>query len=46
MLARANGQFVVVQSANDPKTVNVVAIYNFKAAAVAAMLACAKERVK
>ena len=46
MVARANTQFVVVQSANDPKLVNDVAIYNFKPAAIPALLACAKERVK
>lgn len=46
MVARANTQFVVVQSAADPKTVNYVAIYNFKAATIPALLACAKERIK
>jgi len=46
MVARANMQFVVVQSMADPKSVNYVAIYKFKAAAVPALLACAKERVK
>jgi hypothetical protein len=46
MVARANTQYVVVQSANDPKTVDYVAIYNFKPAAIPALLACAKERVK
>lgn len=46
MVASANGQFVVVQSAASPKAVNYVAIYNFKLAAIAPLLACAKERVK
>jgi hypothetical protein len=46
MVARANTQFVVVQSAANPKSVNYVAIYNFKAAAIPALLACAKDRVK
>jgi hypothetical protein len=46
MVARANTQFVVVQSANDPKIINYVAIYNFKPAAIPALLACAKDRVK
>ena len=46
MVARANTQFVVVQSVADPKNVNYVAIYNFKAAAIPALLACAKDRVK
>jgi hypothetical protein len=46
MAARANTQFVVVQSLADPKRVNYVAIYNFKAAATPALMACAKDRVK
>lgn len=46
MVARANTQFVVVQSVADPKNVNYVAIYNFKAATIPALLACAKDRVK
>ena len=45
MVARANTQFVVVQSIADPKSVNYVAIYNFKAAAIPALMACAKDRV-
>ena len=46
MVARANTQFVVVQSVANPKSVNYVAIYNFKAATIPALLACAKDRVK
>jgi hypothetical protein len=46
MVASANGQFVVVQSGTDPKVVNYTAIYGFKSAAIAPLLACAKERVK
>jgi hypothetical protein len=46
MVARANTQFVVVQSVTNPKSVNYVAIYNFKAATISALLACAKDRVK
>ena len=46
MVARANLQIVVVQSVASPKTVNYVAIYHFKPAAIAPLLACAKERVK
>lgn len=46
MVARANDQFVIVQSAVDPKVVNYTAIYSFKSAAIAPLLACAKERVK
>ena len=46
MVARAHMQFVVVQSVADPKNVNYVAIYKFKAAAIPALLACAKDRVK
>lgn len=46
MVARAKIQFVVVQSVAAPKTVNYVAIYNFKPTAIAPLLACAKERAK
>lgn len=46
MVARANLQIVVVQSAANPKVANYVAIYHFKPATIAPLLACAKERVK
>lgn len=46
MVARAAKQFVVVQSANDPKTVNYVGVTDFKPAAIPALMACAKERMK
>jgi len=46
MVASANGQFVVVQSGADPKVVNYTSIYSFKSAAIAPLLACARERVK
>ena len=46
MVAAAKDQFVVVQSVSKPKPVNYTAIYHFKAAAIAPLLACAKERVK
>ncbi|MDI1343279.1 MAG: hypothetical protein PSV22_04145 [Pseudolabrys sp.] len=46
MVASANGQFVVVQSGTDAKLVNYTAIYGFKSAAIAPLLACAKERAK
>lgn len=46
MVARAATQFVIVQSVASPETVNYVAIYNFKPAAIAPLLACAKERAK
>lgn len=46
MVAHANTQHVVVQSAANPKNVNYVAIYNFKAATIPALLACANARVK
>lgn len=45
-VAAANGQFLVVQSTSDPKVVNYTAIYGFKTAAIAPLLACAKERAK
>ncbi len=45
-VARANTQFLVVQSVAAPKAVNYVAIYSFKPAAIAPLLACAKEKVK
>jgi hypothetical protein len=35
-----------MQSVADPKSVNYVAIYNFKAATLPALMACAKDRVK
>lgn len=46
MVAAANGQFVIVQSASNPKAVNYTAIYHFKQATIAPLLACAKERAK
>ncbi|MDO8878809.1 MAG: hypothetical protein Q8M24_22980 [Pseudolabrys sp.] len=46
MVARANNEIVVVQSAAAPKVANYVAIYHFKPAAIAPLLACAKEKVK
>lgn len=46
MVASANLQIVVVQSAANPKVVNYVAIYHFKPASIAPLLACARERVK
>jgi len=46
MVARARTEFVVVQSVAQPQNVDVVAIYNFKAAAIPALLACAKARIQ
>ncbi len=44
MVARAKGEFVVVQSVEQPATVDIVAIYNFNPAAIPALLSCAKAR--
>ena len=41
MVARARNEFVVVQSVTDPKSVNMVAIYDFKTSNIPALLACA-----
>jgi hypothetical protein len=46
MVARARNEFVVVQSATDPKNVNIVAIYHFTASNIPALLACAKARLQ
>jgi hypothetical protein len=45
MVARAHTEFVVVQSAADPKRVDYVAVYKFNARAIPALLACAKSRL-
>ena len=46
MVASARKQFVVVQSTAAPKNVDIIAIYNFKANAIPALLACAKKAVQ
>lgn len=46
MVAGARGQFVVVQSKANPKATSIVAVYRFRAAAIPALLACAKSRLK
>ena len=43
MVARARGEFIVVQSAARPENVDVVAIYDFKESTVTALMACAKK---
>jgi hypothetical protein len=46
LIARARGEFIVVQSASRPKDVDVVAIYDFTASAAQSLLNCAKKRLK
>jgi hypothetical protein len=46
MVARARTEFVVVQSVANPKNPDIVAIYDFKTAAIPALLACAKDRLR
>ncbi len=46
VVARARGEFAVVQSASEPKKLDVVAIYDFKTASVSALLSCAKSHVR
>lgn len=46
MVARARREFVVVQSGAEPKNVDVIAIYDFNASAVSALLTCAKKHVQ
>jgi hypothetical protein len=45
MVARARDNFVVVQSAADPKSTDVVAIYNFNTGIIPALLSCAKANI-
>jgi hypothetical protein len=46
LVARARGEFIVVQSASRPKDVDVVAIYDFTASAARSLLDCAKQRLR
>jgi hypothetical protein len=46
MVASARKQFVVVQSTAEPKNVDVIAIYDFKASAIPPLLACAKKQIQ
>lgn len=46
MVARARTEFVVVQSAANPKDSDFVAIYEFKASTIPALLACSKARIQ
>ena len=46
MVARARGEFVVVQSTANPKVQDIVAIYHFKTSAIPALLACLNARVQ
>jgi len=46
MVARARMNFVVVQSAANPKMVDYFAIYEFKTSAIPALLSCAKARIQ
>ena len=46
MVARARGEFVVVQSVAQPRLVNVVAIYHFSKNTATTIMACAKTHVR
>lgn len=46
MVARARGEFVVVQSVSEPKKLDVVAIYDFNANAISALLLCEKKHIQ
>ncbi len=46
MVARARENFVVVQSAANPKSTDVVAIYQFNSGIIPALLSCAKARIQ
>jgi hypothetical protein len=46
MVARARGEFVVVQSAAKPKDTDIVAIYKFTAASIPALLSCGKAQTR
>jgi hypothetical protein len=46
MAARARGGFIVVQSVAEPKKLDVVAIYHFKASAISVLLECAKKHIR
>ena len=46
MVARARGEFVVVQSTANPKVQDIVAIYHFKTSAIPTLLACLNARVQ
>lgn len=46
MVARARGEFVVVQSVSEPRNVDVIAIYKFNANAIPALLSCAQKHAR
>jgi hypothetical protein len=46
MIARARGEFVVVQSASEPKKLDVIAIYKFKPGSIPALLSCASKHIR
>ncbi len=46
MVARARGEFIVVQSISEPKDVDAAAIYRFKASTISALLSCAKKHIQ
>jgi hypothetical protein len=46
MVARARGEFVVVQSVSEPRNVDVIAIYKFNASAIPALLSCAQKHAR
>lgn len=46
LIAHARGEFVVVQSASEPKKLDVVAIYKFKPGSIPALLACATKHIR
>ena len=46
VVARARGQFIVIQSEAELKKLDHVAIYDFKTKSIAALLSCAKKHVR
>lgn len=46
MVARGRGEFAVVQAVSEPSKLDVVAIYDFRAKSIPALLACAKKHVR
>ncbi len=46
IVARARGEFAVVQSTSEPKKSDVVAVYKFTTKSISALLSCAKKHIR
>lgn len=46
MIARARGEFVVVQSVSEPKKLDLIAIYKFEPGSIPALLSCASKHIR